>query len=291
MLQRYRNTPRFGKTKGSEPSLTLTFMRTKKLTFWKFFLIAFVAIQFLDRLVLPLLWSGLGMLGLPVWAQGLLKLVLPSIIIFETVGRLLLLRALKFSHYEPTQIADWPQLNAEALVYYTDELQKLGFTVLGDYTAPTIKGMMRLHVQPDLACLAEVGQIEGQQIFCTVSSYLEDNWFLAATNLSGTPIALGVGYGFMRLPRQLHRRLPNAKPAVLLETLLDWRTQITTELSVQPLPDPSPEMYFAASLNSFAQRRHRLWRSSIIWRMIEALLFALNPKSTWLGDYPKYKKR
>jgi hypothetical protein len=212
--------------------------------------------------------------------------ILQNVVLLEFFGKLLIFHAFKPPRFEATKVENWPHINLDALTYYTNELQKLGFTILGDYTAPNIKGMMRLFSHPEFGCFAQVGQLKGHQIFCTISSELEAAWGMSVTNLK-----ISADYTFERSPRRIHRYIPNATPAVLLEMLLDWRSQVTKDLSIQPLKDSSVELFFAQSRKRFVKIRRRILFRSVIWGLLEDFLFKLKPYTEWLGDYPKLKAR
>lgn len=266
-------------------------MKANKISKWGRILIFVVAFQIAFRWIMPVLSSWVRSIGLHGFPLFLTQIILPIVLVYETVGKFFIVQATKFPRFELTKVEDWPHVNLDALAYYTDELQKLGFSQLGDYTAPTIKGMMRLFSHPELAYFAEVGQIVGHQIFCSVSSELEENWVMATTNFEGTRAARATSHTFMRLPRKIARLIPNATPTVLVETLMDWRSQVTKDLSIQPLKDVSAEMYFARSQERFVKVQHRMLWSSLFLRQLEVYFYRLMPPKEWLGDYPKLKSR
>jgi hypothetical protein len=212
--------------------------------------------------------------------------ILHVVLLLEIFCRFLILQAVKPHRFEAIKVENWPHVNLDALTYYTNELQKLGFTILGDYATPSVKGIMRLFAHPEFVCFAQVGQLTGHQIFCTISSELEAGWEISATNLKSNG-----DHAYLRLPRKIHRYIPNATPAVLLKTLLEWRSQVTKDLSIKPLQDISGELFFAQSRERFIKIRHRLLWRSIVWGQVEAFLYRLKPQTEWLGEYPKVKAR
>jgi hypothetical protein len=266
-------------------------MNDKKMPRWALILIYIVVFQISGAWIMPVLLSCLKFLGLKGFYLSVTGLILQLGLIYEILGKFSILQAVKPPRFELTKVENWPHVNLDALTYYTEELQGLGFTILGDYTSPTMKGMMRIFAHSELACFAEVSQLVGNQIFCSVSSALEGDWTMAATNLESSTLVRATSYAFLRLPRKLRRYILKATPVVLLETFLDWRSQIIQDLSIQPLKDISVEMFFSHTHKAFLQMHHRLLLSSIVWRQLELLFCILFPQSDWLGDYPKLKAR
>jgi hypothetical protein len=253
---------------------------------WALVIPAFVVFHILSRWTNRILIFWLVSFGLNVGLSFFVISIFQVLLIPEIFGKFLILQAVKPPRFEATKVENWPHVNLDALTYYTDELQKLGFRISGDYTAPSVKGMMRLFSHPELGCFAQVGQLTGHQIFCTISSELEEAWGMSVTNLKIT-----ADYAVERLPRKIHRYIPNATPAVLLETLLDLQSQVTKDLSIQPLKDSSVELFFAQSRKRFIKMRRRILFRSVVWGLLDDLKFKLKPYTEWLGDYPKIKAR
>jgi hypothetical protein len=262
-------------------------MQVNKLPKWALFLIG----GLLGKWLFPLLFSGLASLGLHGLPLHLVGLPVFVVLIYETIGKFSILQLVKPPQFEATKVENWPHVNLDGLTYYDNALEKLGFTLLGDYTAPAIKGMMRLFAHPELGCFAEVVQSIGHPIYCEISSELEEGWVMSTTNFESTLAIRSTSHAFLRLPRKLHRLVLGATPAVLFEMLLEWRSQVTKDLSIQPLTDVSVEMFFAQTHKRFTKMRHRIWWSSIAWRRLESLFFRIRPQTDWLGDYPKLKAR
>jgi hypothetical protein len=266
-------------------------MRVDKLPKWVLILIGFITVHIIGKWFIPALLSWLAFLGLHGVPLHLVGLTVFVLLIYETLGKFFILQSVKSPKFEATKVENWPHVNLDGLTYYNNELEKLGFTLLGDYTAPAIKGMLRLFAHPELGCFAEVVQSIGHPIYCEISNELEAGWVMSVTNFDSSPSIRATSYAFLRLPRKIHRFVLKATPAVLLETLLEWRSQVTKDLSIQPLKDVSAEMFFAQTHKRFIKMRNRLWWSSIAWRRLESLFFRLKPKADWLGEYPKLKDR
>ncbi|HEY9826044.1 MAG TPA: hypothetical protein V6D19_11385, partial [Stenomitos sp.] len=171
-------------------------MRSQNLPFWALFLVAFLVIQIFGKLLSWVLLPWLATAGLSESVGFIIFFGLLNIFIFEVFVRLQLLQSVQMPKYAPTTVEDWPHLNKDALNYYTSALEQLGFASLGDYSAPTLRGMIRVFIHPQQMCFAEVGQLQGQQIFCALSSSLESNWSVAVTNLTTTPKIQATAYAF-----------------------------------------------------------------------------------------------
>jgi hypothetical protein len=259
------------------------FMNAKKLPKWGLILIFVIAFHIIAKWSVPALSSWLSSLGLNGFLNFSIGLILHIVVINEIIGKFIFFRMLKPPIYEPTKVEDWPHFNLDALTYYTNELQSLGFTSLGDYTTSAIRGMIRTFSHSELNCFADVGQLAEQQIFCLISSELESDWAIAVTNIESTPTSRASSYAFTRLPRTIHRTISNATPTALLQALLNRRSQMIKDLSIQPLKDVSIEMHFCRTRERFFKIRNRLLRSSISWRMLMylfyKLIFKLKPPS------------
>lgn len=259
------------------------FMNAKKLPKWGLILIFVIAFHIVANWSIPALSSWLVSLGLHGFPNFFIGLILHIVLINEIIGKFIFLRMLKPPIYEPTKVEDWPHLNLDALTYYTNEFQGLGFTSIGDYTTPAIKGMIRTFSHSELNCFADVGQLAEQQIYCLILSELESDWTIAVTNLESTPTSRASSYAFTRLPRIIRRTISNATPTTLLQALLNRRSQMIKDLSIQPLKDVSIEMHFGRTRERFLKIRNRLLWSSISWRMLVylfcKLIFRLKPPS------------
>jgi hypothetical protein len=266
-------------------------MQVDKFQKWALVLIAWLTFAMVGKWSIPALSSWLTFMGFQGLPNFLLGLAIHLVPLDEIFGKLSILQAFKSPKFEPTKAENWPHINLDAFTYYTHELEKLGFTMIGDYIAPTIKGMTRLFAHPELGCFAEVEQLVGRQIACTIFSELEQDWIMSTTNIDHTLAVRARLYAYSRLPRYIHRCVLKAGPTVLLETLLQWRSQVTKDLLIQPLQDVSVEMYFAQIHKRFIKMRHRLLWSSLVWIQLDGLFFWLKPQIDWLGDYPKIKAR
>jgi len=123
-------------------------------------------------------------------------------------------------------------------------------------------------------------------MFCSISCHLEKQWLLAVVNTSSLS---AVSYAFVRQPRNLVKQVMNPSAKLLLQSLLNWREQVASDLDLELMQDVKAETYFEKGRSTRIEQRHSLLRQSIIWGLLEMLLFSLSPKSEWLGDYSKCK--
>jgi hypothetical protein len=217
------------------------------------------------------------------------SIILLLVLSIETHGRYLTFLLIQSPRFEQKKTQDWSQFNLDGFTIHTYDLKKLGFIFLGDYTAHKFRETMRLFVNPELACFAEVVQRKGQHIFCTISSELESDWAMAVTNRETTSDERASSYAFKRLPHKIIRWDQKATPEILLKMLLDWRSQVTQDLSIQPLQDTSVEMYFSQRHKWDRKMLRQVWFYSITWRILEYISYSFKPQTDWLGDYPKVK--
>jgi hypothetical protein len=236
-----------------------------------------------------MLW--LKSIGVHGFFYYFIDLTLRTLLTVEIYGRYFMFLSCQPPNFEQKKTMDWRRLNLDSFTIYTYDLKKLGFIFLGDYTAPNFRGTMRLFSNPELACFAEVTQLKGRHIFCTISCELESDWAMAITNCETTSEESASTYAFKRLPRKMIGWTLKVPAEVLLKTFLDWRSQVTQDLSIQPLQDTSLEMYFYQRHKWDRKMLHQVWFSSITWRILEYGSYGFKPHTDWLGDYPKVKAR
>lgn len=264
-------------------------MSKNKLITWTAFITVFIIWNFRGHSISSLIYLSLTKIGFPVPIVHSILLVLPLILLLEIVTKLLFLQAMSPLKFVSTQPELWPNLNQDELTHYTSELEQLGFLHLTDYTSPSIQGMARLFAHPQRFCFAEVGQVGNLPMFCSISCRLEKQWVLGVTNISSNPNLSAISYAFLRQPHNLVKRFENASANLLLQSLLDWREQVSSDLGLELVQDVKAETYFEIERSKRIKQRRFLLRKSIIWGLLEMLWFSLNPKSEWLGDYSKFK--
>jgi hypothetical protein len=270
-------------------------MKTKKLPIWVWIVILAATCYFFVTWIIPnlvtwiMLW--LKSIGVHGFFYYFIDLTLRTLLAVETYGRYLMFVWSQSPRFEQKKTMDWRQLNLDSFTIYTYDLKKLGFIFLGDYTATNFRGTLRLFSNPELACFAEVAQLKGQHIFCTISCELESDWAMVVTNCEITSEERASTYAFKRLPRKMIRWTPKAPAEVLLMMFLDWRSQVTQDLSIQPLQNTSLEMYFAQRHKWDRKMLRKMWFTSVTWRILEYASYGFKPQTDWLGDYPKVKAR
>lgn len=224
------------------------------------------------------------MLGLP----SFLAAAIAWILVIEIITKLMLLKAVPPFVVNQTSLEAHSHLNldTELFDYYCSELEAIGFEKLTDYTSPSIKGMARLFYYPQHNCYAEVGMLAGFSAICSIVSGFEQDWFFAATNNNMSTNMKAISHVFLSLPRIMHKTF-NEEPRILFNSFLSWQSEIKQNLSVEVIAVTDEEMYFAWERGRRKIQRQRLSRKSVIVSLIKMLLFSLNPKSEWMGDYKK----
>jgi hypothetical protein len=227
-------------------------------------------------------------IGVPTPLVQIILVTLPLILLLEIVAKILFLElAVPPQKFVFTQAELWPHVNQNELNRYTLELEQLGFIQLTDYTlSSSNKALARLFSHPDKFCFVEVFQIGNLPIVCSISCLLEKNWSLAVVNSS---VLSAISYAFFRQPHKLVRKIENVPVNMLLQSLLEWREQICSDLNLELIKDVKSETYFEKQHSNRIDRKRTLLRKSVIWSLLEMLWFSLNPKSDWLGDYEKPK--
>ncbi len=264
-------------------------MKSNQIPTWGYILIFFFGLQIFQNFITPILYPFLTSLAIPFYLQVIMMLGISNIVLLEVVCRFFFLQSLRAPSFSPSQLTDWPKLNSDAFSYYTKELEGLGFKFLGDYSSPTVKGMIRLFIHQEHYCMAEVGQIENHPIQCYLVSWLDDGWSLAVSNSQASFKQSSVAYAFFRLPRNLRIRIKGAEPYHLLELFQEWRGKVLNDLRISYQRELSVETYFSKERENFSKYGQRLLYSSLTWRLIEMYLFRLNPKMIWLGEYSKFR--
>lgn len=263
-------------------------MSQSKLVTWTAFITACIFWNHFKSPISSGIYLSLTKIGLPIFIVQLILLALPHVLLLEIGVKLLILQtAIPSVKFVPTQAESWQHLNHKELARYTFELEQLGFVQLTDYTSPSIQGMARLFAHPQKFCFAEVGQVINAPMFCSMSCHLEKHWLLAVTNMSLHLSA--VSYAFLRRPRNLVKQFENSSVNVMLQSLLDWREQVTSDLNLAIIQDIRAETYFEKQRSTRIEQRRSLLRKSIIWGLLEISWFSLNPQSEWWGDYSKFK--
>ncbi len=252
--------------------------------FWISFIVTLVAIFFFNTIKLVL--TGLG---LPVSLSIAVSVIVVLFILFaEIVLKFLFLETITPFKPSETSLEDYKHLDLDLdkFNFYCNDLEKIGFKKLTDYTCPPMKGMARLFYYPEHNCYAEVGLLEGFSAFFSIVGGFERNWFFAATNNDQAVNLRAISYVFLSLPRTILKNFKE-EPEALFSSFLTWQSEMKNKLAVEEIKITDAEMYFTWERNRKKIQRQRLMRKSMIISLIKMFLFTLNPKSEWLGDCPK----
>ncbi|MEO0836446.1 MAG: hypothetical protein AAFY16_10790 [Cyanobacteria bacterium J06642_3] len=212
------------------------------------------------------------------------------ILFIEVVVKILLFKAVPSLIINKTNLEEHTHLNIDIDLFNCNcsEINRIGFKKLVDYTSPSIKGMARLFYYPEYNCYAEVGMLAGTSSFCSIVSGFEQDWFFAATNNNSSTSNKAIAYAFLCLPR-IMCKIFNEEPKLLFDSFLDWRSEVKNKLAVEIIAIADEEMYFTWESKKRKMQRQKLMHKSIVISLIKILLFSLNPKSEWMGDYSRTK--
>ncbi|CAN1212154.1 hypothetical protein TUMEXPCC7403_18250 [Tumidithrix helvetica PCC 7403] len=181
---------------------------------------------------------------------------------------------------------EFPTLDIKEWNQYTQMLETLGFEQVMDFKIESTLAISRLFADTQNHMFAEIFKIfspnEPRQIICTFHSKFSDGWTFSSTTYKPT--------GFMYMQRH-SRSLATYHPEIPISNLrqihLKRRWQIVDDLGLKILTDVSWEAYSTREDVGCLSRREIFRRKNIVFALIEATLFELNPKYEWLGDYPK----
>ncbi|HIK07073.1 MAG TPA: hypothetical protein IGS40_20675 [Trichormus sp. M33_DOE_039] len=193
----------------------------------------------------------------------------------------------QFNKVVPT---DYPWLDLATLSEQTTTLESLGFIQLIDHDIPSALGFSRSLAHPQQYCFAEIGQlfqVTGGIIthHLCIFSILEQDWALAEINKAVSNVD-AISY-IWRHPKQIRRYHSNMKLDELFQSHLKFRQQILTDLNINLSTDTSWSFFQRIEEQAAIFRKQTMRRKNILLSMLETTLFEMNPKSEWLGDYPK----
>lgn len=234
--------------------------------------------------------------GLPEWAIGV-GVGIAVFVFFSLLFRWAFLQSAPPSWgFLPAHPQNYPQLDGLALNRYTEVLQSLGFVWVQDYTLDTSsmavgQGFARLFLHPTHHCYAELGQVfplnqRPLPLCCTFMSSLGDEWSYSSTNRKADAATY-----MLRRPRSLWTSLPEADAPALLKAHLAQQQQLAADLGVGVRSDLSWDAYWLAEQENAAARRRVIQRKNMVFGVLGMLLFALSPRSEWMGDYARIRAR
>lgn len=262
------------------------------------FVLAFIVTAFVSPIIRYYLIGILRFLAAPAWLIDVLVPVVTWLIGFVVLmllffKPLMLQDYLKKQEFVAVEPDEFPQLDVKSLQQYTNALESAGFAKFIDFTVISGKqksGFARLFFHPKHYCWAEVNQIvlSGRlmPVAVTIISTLEPDWSLSTTDRKTSGFLLGLIY-LLGHPRSLWINQPSVTPSKLLQIHLQRLRQIanTLTLEVTELSDASPDAYFDFKRRERIKRKQALQRKNMIFGIAEVLLFAMNPKQEWMGEY------
>jgi hypothetical protein len=187
---------------------------------------------------------------------------------------------------------------ADRLHAMTETLESLGFVRQRDYgvalpgRAAAVRGFARVFFHPQHRCFAEVNAAAGQyatiELGASLMTILSEGWTISAWSRFN-PATAGINW-VRRSPRRLWKIFLGAAPDQLLQEHLKMRDAIIADLGVSIVSDPLPQIYFDEIQRSSAEKAAAFRRVNIIAYLLDADLYALNPKLEWLGDYARRQR-
>ncbi len=198
---------------------------------------------------------------------------------------------------ELTHPDEFPGLDHDYFEQQTHILEELGFEILADYklTNSVMAGFARCFSHPQQYCFCEINQCfptNSDPISnCLIGSLMAQNWMLVHLN---QPVSIAGSLSYLwRSPRTVVFFLPaGVQPHLptLVHTHLEMRQQMVRNLGITVQTDVSWAAYQAHEHQMTTYRRDRLQQRNFLLGMLEVLLFELNPKSVWLGEYARWVK-
>lgn len=189
--------------------------------------------------------------------------------------------------YQPVDLESLTTVDLEWVKQQTHALEQLGFIQLRDYSIPGNPGVARSFAHPQDHCFVEIGQLvaaTGELSYHTaIFSDLEQDWSLSHLN---RPVChIDSLTHIWRHPRWVKQFTPCPSLAELLQTHLQFRRQMMSDLGIRVATDPSWAAYEVIMRRGIENLQRRLRAKPLLIGMVEATLFELNLPSEWLGDY------
>jgi hypothetical protein len=226
---------------------------------------------------------GAGLLG-DFFIQFLF-LILDIILFIEIIMRFSFVTAIQAFKPIQTTVESWPEIDPEQLLAQTKVLETLGFTVMTDYTIPRFKGLIRLMLNPEQQCYAEVFQVGKSPMTLIFGSPLEQNYLIAANSQSqDRPLLTGYWYAFFRIQKHFYKRFADMPATAIFTEFLSLRQELTSRLKLEILPVTNAADHFQMIQNIRKLQRRGLLKKSIIFSILDMLIFAANPKYEYLGE-------
>jgi hypothetical protein len=194
--------------------------------------------------------------------------------------------------YAPAQPQDFPGLNTDLLQRQTQALESIGFVIFRDYSVEPGSGFSRCFIHPQHYCFAEIGQLfhpttrQLSQTHSVIFSVLTEDWLLASIGRAAGLLD-SLSYAFWRKPKWLRLYYADLALDELVQAHLKFRQQMLNDLAIQVSSDLSWDAYSQGQRQAAQYRKQAVQQKSLLFAMIKAIWFELNPKSEWLEDYPR----
>ncbi|WP_204103674.1 MULTISPECIES: hypothetical protein [Spirulina sp. CCY15215] len=235
--------------------------------------------------------SLVGMLSnVTALPSSLIEPLLFIILLFEILFRFLDFLAFPSLKFIPTNPESCNFLDREQMDSYTIDLERLGFMQLMDYSWSSNQAFSRFLVHPQQYCFAEIVQLKNKPVFYTIDSHLTQNWLLSII----THKPSSASYVLALTPRHLIKyviSIENSSPSFLFQSLLQWRKQVMSDLKIDLVENLTIEYHLEGQHQIRKEQKRALLKRSVIVARIKMLIFSLNPKTEWLGDYEKSRKK
>lgn len=260
------------------------------------FAIIFIFCWFLTPFLKYYLTAIFTNLALPGWSIGVLAAVVSWFITF-VLSVLLFLKPLVLQDLSKEQefiLADpyeFPQLDVESLQRYTEDLESIGFVKIIDFKISTQQvSFARIFLHPQHQCWAEVSQIflhtKSMPIISTIMSVFDNGYSLSSSDRKLSGLLFGRNF-IIRHPQILWMSHPGITQNKLLEIHLQRRREIAhiLNLKIAEVTDDSLDVYCDFQRELRIKRKQDFQRKNIAIGLVESLLFDVNPKQEWMGEY------
>lgn len=198
---------------------------------------------------------------------------------------------------KPCDLADYSGYDTQWFDRYTQQLESLGFQHLTDcHLQAKYTTVARFFYHTEHQCFAELlqGGIQSTEptqnnlIYRrTIASRLNPDWSLIDFDRANLPLD-GLSY-MWRNPQEI-RHYRNTESVLEMLTLhLNDREAILRKLNTTIRFEPTWEEFQVYEAQVYDRIRKTLMRRNLLLALLEATLYELKPKTTWLGDYGKLK--
>ena len=245
---------------------------------WVFFaIIAFLELwrRFLSSLVIWFLYW----VGIPIEVLPLIWRILNVIVPLEICLRAIILQiSLTPLDVIPTDMGAWEHVEKERLHEYEESQVALGFAKLLDYSIPnSTKSAARLFFHPSYQCFAEVGQVDGLPIFCSLSSCLENDYVVGVTDKKPNRILDAMSCALFKLPTSIVKLANGSSVDKMLKIFLELREKSITRFNAKPVSLSNSDDYFMALKRERVRQRSVIARQSMTLKTIKVIAYLVFP--------------